>query len=108
MDFFQQMKLKRVNFKVMLNPVVNTSVERVIWDIDKRRFHRNMSLVLNRYLKYTIGDLYPNEFKSNNDNLKDLEVNRGLQYESDEWEDDTFLTITIESILRDIKNTSTD
>ena len=70
----------------MLNPVVNTSVERVIWDIDKR-FHRNMSLVLNRYLKY-YGDLYPNEFKSNNDNLKDLEVNRGLQYESDEWEDD--------------------
>ena len=72
--------------KVMLNPVVNTSVERVIWDIDKR-FHRNMSLVLNRYLKY-YGDLYPNEFKSNNDNLKDLEVNRGLQYESDEWEED--------------------
>ena len=70
--------------KVMLNPVVNTSVERVIWDIDKR-FHRNMSLLLKRYQKY-YGDLYPNEFKSSNDNLKDLEVNGRFEYESDEWE----------------------
>ena len=34
MDSFPEEEIKTC-LKVMLNPLVNTSVERVIWDIDK-------------------------------------------------------------------------
>ena len=58
--------------EVMLNPLFKTSIERVIFDIDKH-FHKRMSNLLKKYQKY-YKDLYPNEIKSNVEVTKDLEV----------------------------------